>query len=135
MTNDSDNPPEAGAEDSIARPESDLPRPSHVVGIGASAGGLEALERFFRAMPVDSGMAFVVIQHLSPDFKSLMDELLERFTHELAGALMRRFPLRSLGLTAWKSIAGLLPAEIAVRVEMDRLALEQAQADEDRYND
>ncbi|MFM8332035.1 MAG: chemotaxis protein CheB, partial [Candidatus Methylumidiphilus sp.] len=54
--------------------------PSHVVGIGASAGGLEALERLFRAMPPDTGMAFVVIQHLSPDFKSLMDELLERFT-------------------------------------------------------
>ena len=54
--------------------------PTHVVGIGASAGGLEALERLFRAMPVDTGMAFVVIQHLSPDFKSLMDELMERFT-------------------------------------------------------
>ena len=54
--------------------------PSFVVGIGASAGGLEALERFFKAMPVDTGMAFVVIQHLSPDFKSLMDELLARFT-------------------------------------------------------
>ena len=67
--------------------------------------------------------------------RSHQHELLERFTHELAGALMRRFPVRSLGLTAWKSIAGLLPAEIAVRVEMDRLALEQAQADEDRYND
>lgn len=57
-----------------------LPSPSHVIGIGASAGGLEALERFFRAMPVDSGLTFVVIQHLSPDFKSLMNELLERFT-------------------------------------------------------
>ncbi len=62
-------------------------------------------------------------------------ELLERFTHELSGELMRRFPLRSLSLTAWKSIAGLLPAEIAVRVEMDRQALQQAQADEERLND
>ena len=94
MTNDSDNPPEAGAEDSIARPESDLPRPSHVVGIGASAGGLEALERFFRAMPVDSGMAFVVIQHLSPDFKSLMDELLERFTRMPAIPVAERERIR-----------------------------------------
>src|SRR5688572_14204908 len=51
-----------------------------VVGIGASAGGLESLERLFRNMPVDTGMAFVVIQHLSPDFKSLMDELLARYT-------------------------------------------------------
>jgi two-component system CheB/CheR fusion protein len=54
--------------------------PSHVVGIGASAGGLEALERFFHSLPEDTGMAFVVIQHLSPDFKSLMDELLARHT-------------------------------------------------------
>ncbi len=54
--------------------------PCFIVGIGASAGGLEALERFFKSMPVDSGMAFVVIQHLSPDFRSLMDELLARFT-------------------------------------------------------
>ena len=51
-----------------------------IVGIGASAGGLEALERFFDSLPDPTGMAFVVIQHLSPDFKSLMDELLARHT-------------------------------------------------------
>ncbi|MEO1765361.1 MAG: chemotaxis protein CheB, partial [Cyanobacteria bacterium J06629_18] len=51
-----------------------------VVGIGASAGGLRALEEFFEHMSTDSGAAFVVIQHLSPDFKSLMKELLERRT-------------------------------------------------------
>ncbi|MDJ0800090.1 MAG: chemotaxis protein CheB, partial [Calothrix sp. MO_167.B12] len=51
-----------------------------VVGIGASAGGLRALEELFEHMSVDSGAAFVVIQHLSPDFKSLMKELLERRT-------------------------------------------------------
>jgi len=47
-----------------------------VVGVGASAGGLEALESFLSRLP-RTGMAFVVIQHLSPDFRSLMDELLE----------------------------------------------------------
>lgn len=52
----------------------------YVVGVGASAGGLEALEQLFGAMPEDTGMAFVVIQHLSPDFKSVMDELLARRT-------------------------------------------------------
>ncbi len=52
----------------------------YVVGVGASAGGLEALERFFSQVPLDSGMAFVVVQHLSPDFKSVMDELLARRT-------------------------------------------------------
>ena len=52
----------------------------HVVAIGASAGGLESLEQFFKQMPANSGMAFIVLQHLSPDFKSLMDELLARHT-------------------------------------------------------
>jgi two-component system CheB/CheR fusion protein len=52
----------------------------YVVGIGASAGGLEPLEQFFQSMPVDSGMAFIVQQHLSPDFESRMDELLARQT-------------------------------------------------------
>jgi two-component system CheB/CheR fusion protein len=51
-----------------------------IVGIGASAGGLESLERLFSHMPRTSGMAFVVIQHLSPDFKSVIDELLARRT-------------------------------------------------------
>ena len=52
----------------------------HIVAIGASAGGLESLERFFSHLPADTGMAFVVLQHLSPDFRSLMDELLGRRT-------------------------------------------------------
>ncbi|WP_437963007.1 chemotaxis protein CheB (plasmid) [Sorangium sp. So ce119] len=52
----------------------------YVVGIGASAGGLEALEHFFDNLPKESGMAFVVVQHLSPDFRSLMDEILGRRT-------------------------------------------------------
>lgn len=54
--------------------------PSYIVGVGASAGGLEALEQLFRNIPDDSGAAFVVVQHLSPDFKSLMNELLARHT-------------------------------------------------------
>lgn len=54
--------------------------PSHIVGVGASAGGLEAIESFFKEMPADSGVAFVVIQHLSPDHKSLMAELLSKRT-------------------------------------------------------
>ncbi len=52
----------------------------YIVGIGASAGGLEAIETFFDHMPHDTGMAFVVIQHLSPDYKSLMVELLSKRT-------------------------------------------------------
>jgi len=54
------------------------PTEGRIVGIGASAGGLEALEQLFDALPPDTGMAFVVVQHLSPDFRSLMDELIAR---------------------------------------------------------
>lgn len=52
----------------------------YIVAIGASAGGLDALERFFDELPVDIGAAIVVIQHLSPDHKSMMDNLLSRHT-------------------------------------------------------
>ena len=55
-------------------------RPRFVVGVGASAGGLDALIRFFDNLPQGTGMAFVIVQHLSPDFKSVMDELLARHT-------------------------------------------------------
>lgn len=51
-----------------------------VVGLGASAGGLEAFQRFLAHMPADSGMAFVVIQHLAPQHESLMPELLASHT-------------------------------------------------------
>ena len=52
----------------------------HVVAVGASAGGLEALEALFDHLAPSTGAAFVVITHLSPDFKSIMDELLARRT-------------------------------------------------------
>ncbi|MBC8873605.1 MAG: PAS domain S-box protein [Planctomycetes bacterium] len=51
-----------------------------VVGIGASAGGLDAFKQFFAAMPADTGMAFVLIQHLDPNHESLTVELLGRHT-------------------------------------------------------
>jgi two-component system CheB/CheR fusion protein len=51
-----------------------------VVGIGASAGGLEALEHFLLHMPANSGMAFVIVQHLDPTRKGIMPELLQRAT-------------------------------------------------------
>ncbi|NCS87284.1 MAG: hypothetical protein AUK34_03130 [Ignavibacteria bacterium CG2_30_36_16] len=52
----------------------------YVVGIGASAGGLEALERFFRSMPEKSGMAFIVVSHLDPNHVSIMPELVQKST-------------------------------------------------------
>lgn len=53
----------------------------HIVGIGASAGGLEALGFFFDNCPEDANIAFVIVQHLSPDYKSMMSNLLARHTN------------------------------------------------------
>ncbi|MDN3690133.1 CheR family methyltransferase [Cyclobacterium jeungdonense] len=52
-----------------------------IIGIGASAGGLEPLELFFESVGKQKGYAYVIIQHLAPNHKSLMDELLSRYTH------------------------------------------------------
>ena len=68
----------ANAKKTLIKPKktNDFP----VVGLGASAGGLEALEAFFSHMPFDSGMGFVIIQHLSPKHKSIMASLLAKDT-------------------------------------------------------
>ena len=55
-------------------------KPFPIVGIGASAGGLETLKVFFSSIPSDADIAFVVIQHLSPQHKSIMSSLLGKFT-------------------------------------------------------
>jgi two-component system CheB/CheR fusion protein len=79
---------EGEKEDPAAAPA--LPEPSPVVaakaedfpivGVGASAGGLRALEGFFAGVPADCGMAFVVVQHLDPRRESLLKSLLEQYT-------------------------------------------------------
>ncbi len=51
-----------------------------IVGIGASAGGLEAFEQFFTHMPPDRGIAFVLVPHLAPAYKGIMPELIKRYT-------------------------------------------------------
>ena len=69
---------EDGVAETEAREKSGFP----IVGIGASAGGLAALEAFFSSMPADRdpGMAFVVVQHLAPDHKSILTDLISRYT-------------------------------------------------------
>jgi two-component system CheB/CheR fusion protein len=66
------------APDTTAPAEKTFP----IVGIGASAGGLAAFEAFFSGMPADRdpGMAFVLVQHLAPDHKSILSELIRRYT-------------------------------------------------------
>lgn len=51
-----------------------------IIGIGASAGGLDALEKFFGSVPAETGCAFVVVQHLDPTHKGMLVELLQRFS-------------------------------------------------------
>jgi len=76
------------SKETLAPPKSgDKPRPSKVkelhfgiVGIGASAGGLEAFEQFFSAMPPDSNLGFVLVPHLDPTHSSMLPELLQRRT-------------------------------------------------------
>lgn len=70
MTQETENRPEtkAGMKSAL------------VIGIGASAGGLEALQQLFDCVPSDSGLSFVVVQHLSPDYRSLMGDILGRHT-------------------------------------------------------
>src|SRR5476649_1963141 len=67
----------------IIRPETSASPASAtfpIVGIGASAGGLEALDQFLGRVPTGSGMAFVIVQHLDPTRKGIMSELLQRAT-------------------------------------------------------
>ena len=59
---------------------SDDPGTTQIVGLGASAGGLEALEQFLANVPVGSGLAYVVVQHLDPTHKAMLVELLQRAT-------------------------------------------------------
>ena len=62
-------------------PEASLDtRPISIVGVGASAGGLEAFEQLLSALPSDSGMAFVLVQHLAPKHESILSELLRKST-------------------------------------------------------
>src|SRR5215216_4988235 len=75
--------------DSVA-PGSDAPPPSisqFVVGIGASAGGLTALQTFFSHIPAASGMAFVVIVHLPPEHESSLPAILQQHTAMLVLAV------------------------------------------------
>jgi two-component system CheB/CheR fusion protein len=70
-------------EDAAAEPSAEtLQQGFPIVGIGASAGGLAAFEAFFAGMPTETepGMAFVLVQHLAPDHKSILSDLIRRYT-------------------------------------------------------
>lgn len=70
----------AAADPRTANPDEGEGGPFPIVAIGMSAGGLETATEFLKAMPPDSGMGFVIVQHLEPNRKSLLAELLARHT-------------------------------------------------------
>ena len=75
-----------------------------IVGVGASAGGLAAFEAFFSGMPadIDSGMAFVLVQHLAPDHESILTDLIRRYTR------MQVFEVED-GMTVQPNCAYIIP--------------------------
>ncbi len=87
-----------------------------VIGIGASAGGLDALDKLFTALAPDTGATFVVIQHLSPDHKSMMDLLLARHTAMPVKVAEHEMPLVA-------NAVFLIPPGMTMRVAGDRLLL------------
>lgn len=73
--------PASSRKERPRREPAPVPNPSFpIVAIGASAGGLEAYKEFFRALPLDTGMAFVVIQHLDPSHESMLTEIIAKST-------------------------------------------------------
>ena len=66
-----------------------------IVGVGTSAGGLEALQSFFNNMPKSNNISFVLVQHLSPDFKSLMVELLSKHTSMKVAEVKNRMKVQA----------------------------------------
>ena len=74
----------SSSKPAVASPQNPTLSPSHldfpVVGIGASAGGLEAICTFFKQMPADCDMAFVVVLHLSADHQSVADRIIQETT-------------------------------------------------------
>ncbi|MEO1764858.1 MAG: chemotaxis protein CheB, partial [Cyanobacteria bacterium J06629_18] len=89
-----------------------------IIGIGASAGGVQALEAFFSNLPDHPSAAFVVVQHLSPDYKSMMTEILQRKT---------QLPVHEIvdGVVIEPSHAYVLPPGKLVTVNNRQLRLEK----------
>jgi two-component system CheB/CheR fusion protein len=100
----------------VIKPDKEIP--THIVGIGASAGGLEAIQDFFKNMPVDTGLSFIVIQHLSPDYKSLMVELLSKKTN---------IPVKQAddGMTVERDTIYLIPPKKSLTLSQGKILLKK----------
>ncbi|WBL21179.1 CheR family methyltransferase [Zunongwangia sp. HRR-M8] len=89
---------------------------SRIIAVGASAGGLEALKAFFGGLPEEDNNTYIVIQHLSPDHKSMMGELLEKFTN---------LPIKQIqdGITIEDKTIYLIPPKSNLLIEDGKLKL------------
>ncbi|MCE3260448.1 MAG: chemotaxis protein, partial [Bacteroidetes bacterium] len=90
----------------------------YIVGVGASAGGLDAINTLFENIPENTGLSFVIVQHLSPDHKSMMAELLSRHT------LMKVVEAEE-GMYVKPNCVYLLPHRKFITVEYGRLRLHE----------
>jgi two-component system CheB/CheR fusion protein len=80
---------------SNSKKESNNNLPLAVVGIGASAGGLDAISELLKGIPQDTGMAFVIIQHLEPKYKSKLPEIVSRLTPLPVNSVKNRMRVQS----------------------------------------
>ncbi|HTO84778.1 MAG TPA: chemotaxis protein CheB [Methylomirabilota bacterium] len=92
-------PKQAKAKRKLARPTLPNPDPPRgpscpVVGVGASAGGLEAFQEFLSGLPDNTGLAFVLVQHLSPQHKSMLEELLRRHSKMPVAEIKQDTPIQ-----------------------------------------
>ena len=96
-------------------------QPVCVVGIGASAGGLEALQQLLTFLPSNTGMAFVIIQHLSPDHKSLLADILGKYSG---------MPIREIrdGMRVERNHIYMIPPRFNVEIVSDVLRLKEYDA-------
>lgn len=101
--------------------------PSCIVGIGASAGGLEATAELLENLPIDMGMSFVIIQHLSPDYKSMLNEILGRHT---------KMPVLQIddGMPIEKNRVYVIPPKNYLLLENGCFSLEEYSEDKKRLN-
>src|SRR3954466_3338669 len=90
----------------------------YIVGIGASAGGLEAIHDLFDYMPQNTGFSFVVIQHLSPNYKSLLAELLSRHTEMTVQEAED-------GMTVVPNCIYVIPSKKVITIQQGRLRLDE----------
>jgi two-component system CheB/CheR fusion protein len=103
---------------SSVKPNS-LPDNDHyVVAIGASAGGLEAIHEFFDNMPSNGNFSFVIIQHLSPDYKSLLVELVAKHTNMKVVEAMHNVPVE-------KDYVYVIPNNKLLTIEDHKLVLSE----------